>query len=235
MKYEIWTFTFSALCALSGCGGGEDWASKDPSAFAVSANTFDIASGWKQLLLTGYTKTLYFTQTTSTCEGTLQILQTPAEIYNATSFKYAYQNTLSYTERYYVCTNQSARTTLNVKQYNWFSRDYANSYVSVNQQTGDWQTPAVFPQAARVGQTGVIGQFNNSDSTGAPTGIEKWSYSLEADTASSAKFRLVMSAEDANGQWVGTEENIFRVAPDNTLTLISVTKKFPSGFHIEAK
>jgi hypothetical protein len=236
MKYKIWTFALSTLFALSGCGASnEDWASKDPSAIAVSSSSFDIAAGWSQLVWAGYTKTFFFSQTNSSCDGTLQILQTPAEIYDATSPKYVYQNTLSYTERYYNCANQTARATLNIKQNNWFSRNFGNSYVSVNQQIGDWATPAVFPQAARVGQTGVIGQFTNFDSTGAPAGVEQWTYSLEEDTATTAKFRLIMKANDANDQWIGSEENIFRVSPNNTLKLISVTKKYPSGFHIEAE
>ncbi|PQA81878.1 hypothetical protein C5F52_17855 [Limnohabitans sp. TS-CS-82] len=235
MKYKIWTFTLSTLFALSGCGGGEDWASKDPSAIAASPNSFDIAGGWKQLVLKGYTKTLHFPLTNSTCEGSLQILQTPVEIYDATSFKYAFKNTLSYTERYYSCDSSTPRATLNVYQNNWFSRDYGNSFFSVNADSGDWDTPAVFPQAARVGEIGVIGQLTSYNSTGAAAGIEKWTYSIEIDTATTAKFRLLMSAVDAAGQWIGSEENVFRVAPDNNLTLISVSKKYPSGFHIEAK
>jgi hypothetical protein len=116
-----------------------------------------------------------------------------------------------------------------------YSNTFGNSYISVNDLSADWNTPAVFPQAARVGDAGVIGEFNKTDSTGSPAGSEKWSYRIEIDTATTAKFRLVMTANNADGQWIDTEENLFRVAPDNTLKLISVIKKEPSGFYIEAK
>jgi hypothetical protein len=237
MKYKIWTFTFTTLFVLSGCGaGGEDWASKDPSAIAISTNSFDIASGWTKLLKTGYTKTLVFSQPTSTCGGLLQILQTPVEIDDVTNSQYMYKNNLSYNEQYTSCSNQTTRPTLNVSQYNWYSSNYSNSFVSVNNQAGNWDVPAVFPSAVRVGEQGAIGQFTNSDgTTGAPAGIEKWTYRIEMDTATTAKFRLTMSANDDRGEWLGTEENLFRVGPDNSLMLISVLKRYPSGFHLEAK
>lgn len=236
MKYKIWTFIVAAILALCGCGiSNEDWASKDPSAIAASPNSFDIADGWKQLLMKGYSKTLFFTQTNSTCEGSFEIEQTPTQIYDALNPQYTYENYRDFTPWYDACTNQTPPESPRISQYNLYSNTFGNSYIAVNDLSADWNTPAVFPQAARVGDAGVIGEFNKTDSTGSPAGSEKWSYRIEIDTATTAKFRLVMTANNADGQWLDTEENLFRVAPNNTLKLISVIKKEPSGFYIEAK
>ncbi len=236
MKYKIWTFTLSVLFVLNGCGGGgEDWASKDPSAIAVSTNSFDIAAGWKQLLQKGYTKTLNFSQPRSTCDGELLILQAPRDPNDATSPDYFYKYTKTINENYAGCANNASFGTKASTETFWLSAQYRNTVSGIGNRSGYWDETSPLPSSAYVGNEGALGQYTYfNDLTGEMLGLDKWMYAIEKDTATTAVYRLTISAYDANNQWIGTEENFFRIGPDNSLTLRSVTKRYRSGFHLEA-
>ena len=220
---------------LSSCGnGGENWANKDPSAIAVSPNSFDVAAAWTKLIQTGYTKSFSLNPTQGTCAGTMRHLQSAAEATNISS-QYFYRNTLVIALNFTNCSDGATHGPVFETQDNYYSDSYQNTYYGNSTTAGYWAVPAVFPNAAKVGDTGQIGALNlYSDDGTVWVGYENWSYTIEQDTASTAVLRITMTARDVNGDVLVTEYDRYVIYPDNTLSLRTIDMHYPSGFKVYA-
>lgn len=245
MKYKIWTFTLSALLVLNGCGGSEDWASKDPSALATSTKSFDISTAWTQFNLVPNTKQM---TVSGSCSGTY-IISNTAATYLSDTDRY---NLSSINGLYEVCSPEfmSQQGPHYVTSLHYF--DYQNSKLTnfkydYGNASSVWRLPANFPSAAKVGHTGLIGVLDSYTSTDLSTkaGVEEWRYSIEQNTATTVVFNLIVTAYDTNtsvsatdylaAPVIQTEQYRYVVTPANTMTLRSYDIEQPGGFRATAK
>jgi hypothetical protein len=236
MKYKIWTFTLSALLALQGCGSGaEDWASKDPSAAAVSPNSFNLRTGWLIKSAYGYARQM---QASGTCTGEMTLAQVPFADTNDSIHPYKSQALTGVI--YYDCTDgsMSSGPVHNTLQTTKYDRDGLDAYFEVNAIYGVWQAAPTFPTAAKVGDSGKIGEIALHDlNSHEVIGKEIWTYTIESDTATTVIFNLTKTsylAADLEHP-TKTERNTYRVRPDDSLYLISVYRVDDTGFVFHAQ
>ena len=245
MKYKIWTFTLSALFVLHGCGSGEDWASKDPSALATSANSFDISNAWTQFNLVPHAKQM---TVSGSCSGTY-IISNTAATYLSDTDRY---NLTTLNGLFELCSPEflSKQGPQYVNSVNYF--DYQNAKLTnfkydYGNASNVWREPANFPQTAKVGDAGLIGvldNYTNSDLT-TKVGVEEWRYTIERNTATTDVFHLIVTAYDITtsvsatdyltAPVIQTEQYRYVVTTANTMTLRSYDIEQTGGFKTTAK
>lgn len=238
MSLKRWIGIYSLILTLMGCGSGrEDFASQDPSTQAVSRNTFNIQAAWQSQLETGFSKSLYIS---GSCLGNLQISQGPAVPYK--DDLYSLTNTLSmYTVYTYCGPHVIPPTPTNTLQANHYTAAYENTYFIWTETSGTWPPVAIdntqFPTAVKVGDAGTIDTIALHDATGQAIGHEVWTYTLEANTATTALFHLTKTTHDGSipAQWVKTQDERYIVNAQNKLELMSIGWKQADGFNVEAK
>ena len=85
--------------------------------------------------------------------------------------------------------------------------------------------PALIPFTARVGDSGTIGTFNTYAFQSQPRGPllsrTAFSYSIEADTASTAILRITQIGTNAAGAVVVTQFETFRITPAGDITRLT--------------
>jgi hypothetical protein len=245
MKYKIWTFTLSALFLLNGCGvSSEDWASKDPSAFAASPNTFDISEAWTKF---NFVPNATQMSVSGTCSGAYIISNTaayftsPTDLYNVTNFN----------GQYYLCNTPFGYKNGTIDYANSTYYSYENkrlkNYWYYYQTTGNaWREIAQFPTAAKIGDTGLIGVIDNftSSDLSTKTGSTEWRYVIEANTATTVVFNLTVTAygtttsstatDYQSAPVIKTEQFRYVVKSDNSMKLRSYDLEEPGGFKITA-
>jgi hypothetical protein len=236
MKSKVWAVFFSLTTLLAGCGsGGEDFASQDPSAQAVSPNSFDIQLSWTITATYGYSKQM---RISGTCSGDMQLAQTPHTELDNSSYRYKSQTLTGVI--YNDCTDGSissrpVSSTLKTIQYDANELD---AYMEVDNKYGVWQSAPTFPTAAKVGDSGNIGEIALYDlNSHEGIGKEVWTYSVAPDTATTVIFNLVKTSYQASdlGHPTKTERNKYRVVPDDSLHLISIHWVDDSGFVFHAQ
>jgi uncharacterized protein YceK len=214
-----------AMLLLSGCGSSnEDFASQDPSNYAVSTNTFNVAEAWANLVKTGFSKSLEIYGSDNVCTGTAHFFQTSAKVVDLNDPFFTYLSQFQINQNITSCSNGLAPFSINSFQYNYFNNDLLNTYTSITQNFfGEWTNTehhAVFPAAAKVGDAGWIGFMYYQ---GGLVGDEFWSYKLEADTATTAVLVVNIKTLDPNGNDYSYEIYRYLLKPNNTLSLRSFT------------
>ena len=227
------------LFALTGCGSGrEDFASQDPSAKAVSGDAFNIRAGWQLLVQTGFSKSL---MVGGRCSGRLQMSQGPAQ--PCADGIYSLTNTQLTGIVYGNCANGAPPpATTNAVQTNFYNSNYENTYLETMNGSGAWAPKssngyALFPTAVKVGDEGTIGTVVLYDRTGAVSGEEVWTYTIEANTATTIIFHLTKTTTDAStpAAWVQTQHERYKVNERGALELQTVEWTQADGFYVEAK
>jgi hypothetical protein len=218
---------FAALLTLllGGCGASkEDYASQDPSNYAVSTNTFNVAEAWANLVKTGFSKSLEIYGSNNVCSGTAHFLQTSARLLDINDPFYTYISQFRINQNITSCSNGLAPFTTNSAQTYYYNNNYLNTYTYINQNfQGYWtntENNAVFPTAAKVGDVGPIGFMHYEASIPLD---EVWSYRLEADTATTALLVVNVKTYDQNGDDYSYEIYRYLLKPNNTLSLRSYT------------
>jgi hypothetical protein len=242
IKFKVQLIVFTCVALLSGCGGGgEDFASQDPSAYAKSANSFDIKQGWALQTIYGFSKTM---RVSGSCSGDFQLAQGPITQPDR-QFDLTNRNNVSQTEmligiNYGACTNNVLQANpwgTSVIQRNLYE-SLSNYYFDDDTKYGYWETSANFPSAAKVGETGQIGAiriFNTSTNTYQTR--EVWTYTLEARTATTAVFNLIKTSYNATDltRPVKTEVQKYQVLATNELQLTSIHWEDETGFVFHAQ
>jgi len=249
MKLKVFTFVIGLTLVLTGCGGGgEDWASKDPSAKAVSANSFDIQMAWTWLNKEPNTSPPL--TVTGSCEGSYVLSNTAMHSFDSSGVTYNY-NRSNVNRNYVNCTSQPQGEVSYYTLLNYFAFDqgqYKNNYAYDDAYAYAWQADAVFPTSAKVGDTGVIGVIDVMDiyQSYVKVGVHEWSYVIEEDTASSVVFNLIVKAYDTSqlasvtnyqdGTPYKTEQFRYVTGPlGDTIKLRTYDRKDASGFTIHAQ
>lgn len=214
-----------AVAMLAGCGASkEDYASQDPSNYAVSTYTFNVAEAWTNLVKTGFSKSLQIYGSDNVCTGAAHFLQTSATVFDLIDPFFTYISQFQINQTITSCSNDLAPFTKNSFQYNYFNNNHLNTYTYITQGLqGYWtntEQHAVFPTAAKVGDEGSIGSMYYE---GNLVGNEIWSYRLEADTATTALLVVNVKTYDPNGADYSSEIYRYVIKPNNTLSLRSFT------------
>ena len=217
-------FISALLLLVSACGGGGGGGAGGPVA---STNTFDIQAGWSRLITSGYTKTLTIS---GSCAGTFVITESAATSGSTFENTAALSNNTVTNMTLTNCTPASSIDT----DVTYCDSTYGPLGYSVG--GGDyavWSGTPALPTAAKVGDITTVGSAdrytNNTKSTSA--GRQDATLVMEADTATTAIANLVIKYYSAApyNRLDQTIQRRFKVAADNSLTLISVDVQFANG------
>jgi hypothetical protein len=242
IKFKVELIVFTCAFLLSGCGGGtEDFASQDPSAYAISSNSFDIKEGWALQAIYGFAKNM---RISGSCSGDFQLTQGPITQPDG-DFDLTNHTDVSQTEmligiNYVACTNdwlQANQWGTSVFQRNLYE-SLSNYYFDDDTSYGYWETPANFPSSAHVGDAGLIGAIQIFDtSTYTYQTREVWTYTIEARTATTAIFNLIKTSYSATDltRPIKTEVQKYQVLETNELQLASIHWEDETGFIFHAQ
>lgn len=240
MKREV--LTFLLVAALSACGGGagsDNWASSDPSARAISTNSFDIQNAWTNLNNAPNTSQL---TVSGSCTGTYILSNTMALQSSATTMRNIVTVNRAYGP-YAPCTSpfENKSSIEKIDTYYFYATNnnqYQNYYAYDGSFIYSWQAIAAFPTTAKVGDAGIIGVIDKKNYSYAKVGVEEWSYVIEQDTAYSVIFNLVIkhyATTEANYQSIPvsiTEQFRYLVSQTNQMRLIKYDRIDSDGFTI---
>lgn len=246
MKLEVPTILLALTLTLSGCGASDDdWANKDPSAKVASTQIFDIAQTWTNFNLDPQTASMTIS---GSCTGTLILTNTSAMTVSG-AYRYN-QNIVN--RRYNTCVAPFVTTVSTYSTVAYFDYSTAvpllkNVRYTYGTTTNVWRSPADFPSAAKVGDSGLIGVIDNYTTASPVTkaGIEEWTYAIEMDTASSVVLNLIVKAYNTttsttatdylSAPVVQTEQYRYRVGPNNTMKMLSYDIEKSTGFKLHAQ
>lgn len=246
MKLEVPTILLALTLTLSGCGASDDdWANKDPSAKVASTQIFDIAQTWTNFNLDPQTASMTIS---GSCTGTLILTNTSAMTVSG-AYRYN-QNIVN--RRYNTCVAPFVTTVSTYSTVAYFDYSTAvpllkNVRYTYGTTTNVWRSPADFPSAAKVGDSGLIGVIDNYTTASPVTkaGIEEWTYAIEMDTASSVVLNLIVKAYNTttsttatdylSAPVVQTEQYRYRVGPSNTMKMLSYDIEKSTGFKLHAQ
>lgn len=244
MKLEV--LTAMMVLVLSGCGASDDdWANKDPSAKVASTQIFDIAQTWTNFNLDPQTASMTIS---GSCTGTLILTNTSAMTVSG-AYRYN-QNIVN--RRYNTCVAPFVTTVSTYSTVAYFDYSTAvpllkNVRYTYGTTTNVWRSPADFPSAAKVGDSGLIGVIDNYTTASPVTkaGVEEWTYAIEMDTASSVVLNLIVKAYNTttsttatdylSAPVVQTEQYRYRVGPNNTMKMLSYDIEKSTGFKLHAQ
>jgi hypothetical protein len=215
---------FVMSLALTACGGGGGGGASGPVA---STNAFDIQAGWSRLVAAGYTKTLTIS---GSCTGTFIITEgaanSGATFENAPALSNNSVTNMTLTN----CTPASSIDT----EVSYYDSNYRPlGYSTVGGDYAVWSGTPVLPTAAKVGDVSTVGSADRyTDSTkGTSAGRQDATLVMEADSATTAVANLIVKYYSAApyNRLDQTVQRKFRVAADNSLTLIAVDVQFANG------
>lgn len=231
---------------LSGCGASDnDWANQDPSAKVASTESFDIAQTWTNFNQDPQTASMTMS---GSCTGTLILTSTSALTVSG-AYRYN-QNIVN--RRYNTCVAPFVTTVTTYSTVAYFDYSTAvpllkNVRYTYGATTNVWRTPANFPSAAKVGDTGLIGVIDNYTTASPVTksGVEEWSYAIEMDTASSVVLNLIVKAYSTSTSTTATdylsapllqtEQYRYLVRPNNSMRMVSYDIEKSTGFKLHAQ
>lgn len=198
------------VALLTACGGGGGGGSADP------VISFNLLSGYKNLIATGASKT--FTVSGS-CSGTATLTAAPATTQTTFENVAALSRTSVLTMSLTNCTTSASTQT------NYYDTNYMPLGSSITGGDYDvWSAPVTMPSSVHVGDTGVLGTINEyaSSTKTISVGRSDQSYVIEPDTATTAIVNFVSKSYDASNVLTTTEQLRHRMAADGSLTPISI-------------
>lgn len=182
-----------ALMLITACGGGGGNQNNtgNPPPIVTSTLSFPLLSGFQTLFANGYTGTGAIT---GTCSGSGAMTVLPASTATTFEGQPALSATETFSRTYTNCAPASNTSTGTIYYGNGNYTPLGGTNIASMNSIGGWlnygvfQTPPVIPASVRVGDSGNIGSiaiYTDSTKT-TPIGVLAISYSITADTASSA-------------------------------------------------
>ena len=213
-KFKLLTAT-AVLAFLTACGGGGGGGGGATTTVA-STNAFDVSSGYRRLVSTGFQKTFTLSGSCSgSATNTDAPATTPANFDGTNGFSAVSVITGSYTN----CTPASFSST-SIKYYDTnyipIGEFYTSHYIL-------YSSKPILPSSARIGDAGIVASANiYTDSTkSVKNGKTETSYVIEADTVTTAILNLITKSYTEYGILTSTEQDRYRVSADGTLTFLS--------------
>lgn len=206
--------------AVAGCGGGGSGSTP-----VTQILSFPLQAGYKALISSGLSKTF---SVSGTCTGsgskTVAPATTSATFEGATALSSTATLTMSLTN----CTPASTAQTFT----SYVDANYAPlGFNSPGVNYGVYLIPAIVPVTVSVGATATIGtETLYADSTKKVlNGTQVLSYTVQADTSSTAIINLIAKNYNAAGTLTATEQDLYRVSATGALTPISADIQYANG------
>jgi len=213
----------SALALMTACGGGGGGGGGGAAAPVASTDTFPLMTVYTNSLTTSSSNNFTISGTVSgvavTGSGTVTFGNLSAGTFEGVA---AQQRTTTATGSIVV---NGTTVPLNSSSIDWVDSNYVpkgesggTDYIVV---TG---TPTI-PTAARVNDTGTLYTANRySNSTKSVLrGTETVTYVLEADTATTALLKLIITEKDNSNTTTSTSSTQFRITPAGAFTRVKET------------
>jgi hypothetical protein len=221
------------VISLSGCGGGGSSGHTGP---VTSTDSFPVAAAYASLEAAGYSKNFTVSTTgTATCSGSGNI--TVGAVSTSTTFNITPANTvaaLSGVETYTINLTNCSPATSSFTQTTYANpSNYFPLGASATGIYAAYLTAAVIPTAVTVGSTGIVGTvslFTDSTETSS-TGHEDVTYTVTADTASTAMFNIIYKTYDATSTLTSTEADEWRMTAVGALTPVKLIIAYTSGLN----
>ena len=209
------------LSACGGGGGGPTTAAPPPS-----TSSFSFLNAYTNLAASGWSKTFIATQAgTVICNGSGSISFTAPTLTTfpntPTTTVPAYSSVESITQNWSNCLPASVVASAT----KYYSTSYMPlGYIKSGVSFGVFATASSIPTIVKVGDNGTVGtEMLYTDSTQATsTGSLSISYSVSADTASTAIITLLADTFDTSAKLVSTEQDAYRISASGVLTPVSM-------------
>jgi hypothetical protein len=225
------------IATLAACGGGGGGGGGAPAPVA-STSAFNVRSGYAARVTAGATDNY---TVSGTCAGTAQIVNgaTTAAMFEGMQALAATQTaTVNFTNcqpsvstasgTNYYDPNETLLGTVVVNPVSQAVIEYASWAANT--------TPSPLPTAAHVNDSGMLTTLTTySDSTKATvTGQRAYTYTIEADTATTAILNIVAKTYDTTNTLQITQQSRYRVAADGSLTVLTIDVQYGgmSGAHL---
>lgn len=210
------------MMVLSGCGGGGS-SSSVPSNQA----TYDFAAALKTLVIAGQNISFSISNSNG-CQGTGTYVVGPVSAGASFEGSGALSSVSVISGQFSNCTPAS------------FSETATNFYSPVSYQPIGYRAPqsyvtyansTMIPSSIKVGDVGLIGLTSRySDSSKSIlTGTQELSYTVEADSATSAMVTLHIKTYNTSKTLESTQLTKYKIDTANTMTLVSMTVQMASG------
>lgn len=222
--YKAWVGVI-AVATLAACGGGGGGGGGSASSAVVSTNAFNVKSAMAAMAANGFSKVFSIS---GSCSGTFTISDSFASPGVTIGTTPAYSVNETATLSLVGCTSAS----------NSGNRYYDMSYMPMGAEfPGNYSlmtAPVTFPTAAHVGDAAIYGRANSfsNNSMAVSTGSQVLSYSITADTATTAILTLIFQTYNSSNGLTSTEKDSFRISATNTLTPVGVDILYASGIHL---
>lgn len=247
------------LAALVGCGGGSD--SGVPKVPVVaSTNTFKFQVAWQKYVTNPYSKSLIVS---GSCNGTLNYthsaisapiafyyddLQFPHPSGNVNPGYYRY-NQEEVTTNLPGCVTSTSQTTTQLyydattfAPWGFKGGTAYNGATSYKGTFREFASGVVLPQTVKVGDFGSVGtiytyEVSNFKKTGLPVGKTDVTYTVEADTASTAIVNITSKVYDANNKLTLIDQTKYLIDTVDNLSLHMIDQQYSDTLtlHLIAK
>lgn len=222
-KTRYW-WAASALCLsmLSACGGGGDSSPGATTSVPAATASFALGAGYRTLISSAAADSF---KVEGSCNGT-------ATVETAAAMPAAFENVLgavSVAQKSTILTDCSSEPGTGTTYYN------AN-YVQIGLEIdgGEYakfaSPPTDIPASTKVGDTAALVTLTTypNKATTVSNGRREVSFVIEAEPTSSntAIFNLVTRSYDLNNTLLTTQQSRYRIAPDGTLTLLTIEVQF---------
>ncbi len=213
------------LFALAACGGGGgETPPVGSTTTVVSPMTFPLRAARQALVTNGMSETY---TVSGTCAGTATITapaSTGGAVFETVSGRIAFVKTtaLSYSN----CTPAAP----SFIETDYYDTNYVRLGTSSSTQIRVLASPVALPAIVMVGDAGTVGTMDTYDSAHARTGTVVVTYSIEAETASTAIFDVAYRTYNLTNALTLTQHDRFRVAQTGALKLLSVDLQYAAGF-----
>ena len=217
------SFVVASLVACGGGGGGTSTA----SATVTSTLSFPIATGIKALQVSGLAKNF---AVTGSCTGNGTRTSTPENTPSVFEGVTGFSDTDTLVVTLSAPCSSTTQTSTSYVDTNYVQLGYS----STTNGYGVYLTRPTYPTSVSVGSTGTIGTENlYTDSTKTVSkGTTVGSYTVTADTATTAIFNVIWNSYDASAKLTATEQDSFRVDALGAVTPITTDILYTSGTHV---
>lgn len=235
------------LAAISGCGGGGSGV--PPVPVVASTNTFKFQIAWQKYVSNQYSKSM---NVSGSCSGTLNYFHTAISepksfYYSDLSFPHPPGNV---NPGYYRisneevisnlpgCVTSTAKTSTTLyydaatfAPWGFFGGTAYNGETSYKGYFREFGPGVVLPTTVKVGDSGSVGtvytyNMANFKKSGSPVGKTDVTYTIEADTASTAIVNIISKVYDSNNKLTLVDQTKYVIDSGDNLSLHMIDQQY---------
>ncbi len=243
------------LSALAGCGGGGSESSAPQVPLVASTSTFKFQTAWEKYVSTQYSKSM---NVSGSCSGTLNYRRAAASepkefYYSDLSFPHppgnvnpGYYRTSSeeVISNLPGCVTSTSKTTTTLyydaatfAPWGFFGGTAYNGETSYKGYFREFGPGVMLPATIKVGDFGSVGtvftyNMSNFKKAGSPIGKTDVTYSIEADTASTAVVNIVSKVYDGNNKLTLTDQTKYIIDASDNLNLYMIDQQYSDTLNL---